>query len=94
MEFGNCERRKLPAVTLVQPSAATMSRTRAPVRGGLLVLALLWCCCLLPTFLGVFGEEEKGPPAKPGDGQAEEKQEEVDWKELAYQKQQERTLAE
>lgn len=94
MEFGKGECRKLPAVMLVQPSAATMSRTRAPVRGGLLVLALLWCCCLLPTFLGVFGEEEKkGPPSKPEDGQAEEKQE-VDWKELAYQKQQERTFAE
>ncbi len=65
-----------------------MSRTRAPVRGGLLVLALLWCCCLLPTFLGGFGEEEKkGPPAKP-------EEEEVDWKELAYQKQQERSFIE
>ena len=91
----NCEWKKLPGVTLVQPSAAAMSRTRAPVRGGLLVLALLWCCCLLPTFLGGFGEEEKkGPPAKPEEGQAEEKQEEVDWKELAYQKQQERSFIE
>ena len=53
---------------------------RGPVpamRRGLLVLALLWCCQLLPNFMG------GGPPAN------EEPQE--DWKDLAYQRQMERT---
>ncbi|CAL1149332.1 unnamed protein product [Cladocopium goreaui] len=55
----------------------------------LLVLALLWCCRLLPDFLGGFGEEEKkGPPAK-GEPERVEEQE-VDWKDLAYQRQLER----
>ena len=60
------------------------------MRRGLLVLALLWCCRLLPDFLGGVGEEEKGPPAK-GEPERVEEQE-LDWKDLAYQRQLERTF--
>lgn len=71
-----------------------MNRAQGSVpamRRGLLVLALLWCCRLLPDFLGGFGEEEKkGPPAK-GEPERVEEQE-VDWKDLAYQRQLERTF--
>lgn len=71
-----------------------MNRAQGSVpamRRGLLVLALLWCCRLLPDFLGGFGEEEKkGPPAK-GEPERVEEQE-LDWKDLAYQRQLERTF--